>query len=290
MRMRQKRHWGGVVLGVLCGCSSSRAPDELEGHIAQTVSAEAGAQLPGYVHSLSRSRFRIGNNAVLELNSTKLQRWRGTLGAFGVDPSTGLAMGVLDASSPTGPYITDEPTHRAAVQSYFVGAGLPANQMGDILADYQNSGSLPSSPASSPPQFDSINSVLTRVVNGIRIVESFAWAKMTTAGDVDMEAVFWPPVDMTVVNAATSLASSMQNAAYHTTFLTNLPGTVYKDGGVVIHHTNSAIQSAPTAYVAYDVVLDASTTATMRHFNANGAEFRLPQEMLSLATAQTSKH
>jgi hypothetical protein len=227
---------------------------------------------------------RIGTGVTVELSTAKLVRWRGSLGAFALDPNSGWAMGIVDAATPHGPYIIDEPTHRAAVKAYFINAGLPADQIGAVVADYavRGGGSTSDSTTSTPTQLYGINSVLTRVVNGIRVVESYAWARMTTAGGVDIESVFWPPIDMSVLNAAAAMQTALSDSNAHAAFLSQLPGTVHRDAGVVIHHTSSAISSPPVAYVAYDVVLDASPSANVRHFDASGVEFRLPQETLSL--------
>ena len=92
----------------------------------------------GYVHSVGASRFKIGQNTVLETNSPQIKRWRGSLGAFSVDPANGAAMGQLDATSPKGPYLLDEASHGAAVKEYFVGAGIPAGQIGEIQTTYMS--------------------------------------------------------------------------------------------------------------------------------------------------------
>jgi hypothetical protein len=111
------------------------------------------------------------------------------------------------------------------------------------------------------------------------VAESLAWAKMTTAGEADMESVFWPAIDMNVVNRAVALAQRLSDPAEHAAYLTKLPGQVYKDGGVVIHHSDSSIHTTPTAYVSYDVTLSPEGHTTVRHFDENGNEFRLPQEI-----------
>jgi len=189
-------------------------------------------------------------------------------------------MAVLDNTSPTGPYILDPTTQASMVQAYFVGAGLPADQVAGVGAYYQVGGGGPmtAAPVSKPIQVTSINSTLSRAINGVRVVESFAWAKMTTSGDVDMESVFWPPIDSAVVDAAVSFKAQMVDPVAHAAFLQSLGGVAYHDGGVVIHHTNAAIHSAPTAYVSYDVVTSPGSSAAARHFDQSGKDFLLPQE------------
>jgi hypothetical protein len=67
--------------------------------------------------------------------------------------------------------------------------------------------------------------------------------------------------------------------------VSNLPtASVRKEVGVVIHHSSPAVHSTPTAYVSYDAVVDTGPDATVRHFDANGVEFKLPQEQPSPAS------
>jgi hypothetical protein len=110
------------------------------------------------------------------------------------------------------------------------------------------------------------------------VAESLAWAKMTISGGLDMECVFWPALDGAVVARAVTLAQKMTEPQAHAAFLAKLPGTVYRDGGVVIHHTDPSVHAAPATYVSYDVILSSAGYAPMRHFDENGQEFQLPQE------------
>jgi hypothetical protein len=294
--------WLAATLGAMCACSSSRvaepgpsnqvrsdvplaaAPTPLLAATGAGAATDAGTAVPGYVHDLSRSLLRIGTGVTTEPNSGRLVRWRGSLGAFTLDPNSGWTMGVIDGTTPHGPYLVDEATHSATVKAYFINAGIPSNQVGGVYVDYgvRGGNALTDTTAASPTQLTSIISGLTRAIGGIRVAESFAWARVTTAGDVDMESVFWPPLDASIVSAAQSMAAKLSDPSAHASYLAALPGTVYGDNGVVIHHTSSAISSAPVAYAAYDVVLDPSPSAGVRHFDASGHEFRLPQETLSL--------
>jgi hypothetical protein len=239
------------------------------------------APVPGYIHDLSRSRFKIGQQATVELDSPQFRRWRGSLGAWATDPTNNWSMGLLDATAPTGPYILDEAVHGARVKQYFIDSGLPADQVRDVRATFEgvSGGLADGAAASAPVRLHSINSILTRSVKGVPVIESVAWAKMTTAGEVDMESVFWPAIDSGVADRAAAFQRAMADKDAHAAYLAKLPGTVYRDGGVVIHHTDPSIHATPTAFVSYDVTLSAGGHAAMRHFDESGVEFRLPQEM-----------
>jgi hypothetical protein len=267
------------ALGLALVCVSSIATAQS----GQSSSAPA----PGYVHDLGRSRFKIGQDAKVELDSPQFRRWRGSLGAWATDPTNNWSMGLLDASAPTGPYILDESVHSARVKQYFIDAGLPADQVRDVRATFEgfSGGLTDGAAASSPIRLHSINSILTRSVKGVPVIESVAWAKMTTAGDVDMECVFWPAIDPGVVDRAAAFQRAMADKDAHAAYLAKLPGKVYRDGGVVIHHTDPSIHAAPGAFVSYDVTLSAEGHTAMRHFDESGVEFRLPQEMQAAVSA-----
>ncbi len=285
MFYRKHARWVSLLTALppLIDCSS-RAPAESLGYVqAATV---VSATLAGYTHTLDRSRFRIGQAVSLEANIATLQRWRGSLGAFALDPTNGWSMAVLDARTPPGSYILDADAQGSKVKAYFVAAGLPADQIASVGATYNGTTEFNvSSPVESQPQLQSINSILRRSVHGIRIAESVAWAKMTTGGDVDAEYVYWPAIDMSVVNAALSFDATMKDPKVHGDFTKGLPDKLQREDGVVIHHTMPTVHSTPTAFVSYDVVLGAEPSAAVRHFDSNWREFRLPQEQALEATS-----
>jgi hypothetical protein len=280
-----------VLCGVLSlGCSSERALEPTGAAAQALTSDDAGSDiLLGYAHSLSASRFRIGQNAHIEKNTPQIQRWRGSLGAFAIDPGNGSACALLDSTSATGPYGLDEPTQAINVEKYFVGVGLPLDQVGEIQATYQSAmmGGSTVQPAPAAFHLESITSIIRRRVSGVLVVESEAWATMTTEGDVDMECVFWPPLDMAVVNAAVKWAAEMSNSATHAAYLAKLPGIVQQDIGVLIHHTDRSVHAPAAAYASYDVALGTASSVAPSHFDQNGVQFFLPQEVGPGAAAQT---
>ena len=111
-------------------------------------------------------------------------------------------------------------------------------------------------------------------------MESQAWAKLTTGGDVDMEFVFWPSLSQAVVDEATTLAATLADPAGRASFVAKLPGgKIYRDAGVVIHHSDPSVRATPIAYATFDAVTDPWPNADVRHFDSTGAEFRLPYEV-----------
>jgi hypothetical protein len=110
---------------------------------------------------------------------------------------------------------------------------------------------------------------------------------MTTSGDVDWETVFWPAIDASIVQGAVTFAALVSEPSAHAAFLAKLPGAAGHDSGVVIHHSASLVHGAPVAYVSYDVTLSGASWATDRHFDQNGVEFRLPQELAGPGTPRS---
>jgi len=269
------------ILGLLFAAidPASAQPDSGTTPTTNSGAAGKGSAAAGYVHDLTRSQFKIGPNPTIEIDEPTLRRWRGSSGAWAIDPTNGRSMGILDAGAPHGPYILDEAVQGERVKAYFIKAGLPADQIQDVRATYEVRGGGPTRNAvSTPLQLHSINSILIRTVSGIRVAESVAWAKMTMSGDVDMEYVFWPSIDQETINRAISFKRRLSDNVGHGNYLASLPGAVYRDVGVVIHHTDPSVHAAPTSYVSYDVTTSPEGYAAMRHFDENGNEFRLPQE------------
>ncbi len=267
-----------LILGAIAFCASCNSQ-----HVEPVQLPAPPGAVAGYIHDISRSQFKIGQNRRIEVDRPTLRRWRGSNGAWAVDPTNGWSMGILDASAPTGPYILDEADEGQRVKAYFVKAGIPADQVRDVRATFEieGGGPLNDPKLQANVKLHSINSILRRSLQGVPVIESVAWAKMTTSGDVDMECVFWPAIDGNVVSRAVTFARQMSDRTAHDAYLAKLPGQVFQDGGVVIHHTDSSIHSVPTGYVSYDVTLSPEGYASMRHFDENGKEFRLPQEQVT---------
>jgi hypothetical protein len=271
---RQRMTSLAAIIFALSGCGS-QTPAEGVYKLSQATTV-APAMIPGYSHEISRSRFRIGQGTALETSTPTLQRWRGSLGAFAHDPTNNWSMAELSAGSPSGPYILDASTHNQMVKSYFVSAGIPEDQIANVETSYIYSGTLGGNQTTAPVPH-SLNSILMRAIDGIPVRESEAWAKMTTAGDVDMEVVFWPPIDTRVIARAKALAATIAGPSGHASYLAKLP-KIFIEGGVVIHHSDMSVHSAPVAYVAFDATVDSAGYAAMHHFDENGNEYRLPHE------------
>ncbi len=251
------------------------------GNAVATVTAPVSASVVGgYVLDVGHSKVRIGANPALEISAPQIQRWRGDLGAFATDPTNGWSMGMINARTSQGPYVLDAKTQATMVTAYFAAAGLPQDQVGAVETMFEATagGPMVGAKGHRGMSLHSLNTILRRKVRGVRVADSMAWAKMTVTGETDTEEVFWPPLSLDVVNAAAAFLAQMANPSAHAAYLAKLPGAVYQDVGVVIHHTGPATHSAALAFVSYDASLSPAAEVPVRHFDVNGVEFRLPDE------------
>jgi hypothetical protein len=90
-----------------------------------------------------------------------------------------------------------------------------------------------------------------------------------------------------VVGRPLSIRRYPKGLAAHAAYVAKLSAKIHHEGGVVIHHSTSAIHSTPVAFVAYDATTDSSSSAADTHFDENGVAFTLPQEALQSAVPST---
>jgi hypothetical protein len=127
------------------------------------------------------------------------------------------------------------------------------------------------------------SSILTRTVSGIPVIESHAWARFDGGGNVVAENVYWPAFDAGVVSDAVGLSQALSRSPQASaTYLAKLPlpEGMASSGRVVIHHSSEFVRSSFESYACYDVLFVPSGGGGYeRHFDINGVELRLPQEL-----------
>ena len=161
----------------LAGCgSTSEPPAPAPSHAPAAKNVAEGA---GFVHTANNSRFRVGANPTskLEYGISKLV---GSEGVFGTVPETGWVLATPNARAPSTlaePLTRSPDVHNKTVLDYFVGAGLPADQIGLVNAHATVKGSGVGSVDMSNGEFAGYTSVLSRTVAGIPVPDSFAWVK-----------------------------------------------------------------------------------------------------------------
>jgi hypothetical protein len=280
-------HFLGCALMVgLGGCGTTAEPaSSSPDMVGLTKSSTEGA---GFVHSANNSRFHLGANPVtmMEFGLSKLV---GTDGVFATVPETGWVLAIPNATSPSrsaAPLTRSADVHNKTVVDYFTGAGLPADQVGGVNAHASVTGSGSGPVNISNGEFAGYTSVITRVVAGIPVPDSFAWASFNINGEAVEEQVYWPTVPASAVQEAKALQAVVSDPVRFAALASKLPTNV--DGGqVVIRHSAGSERTTFEVVASYDVV-ERGELGQVRHFDQSGAEFRMASE-LAPAPAQSSK-
>ena len=267
----------------LFGCGNR--PEEVGGSmregikVSTTLSTSTSA-LPGYTHLLSNSRFAMGTDQVSR-TEFGMDKVVGSEGTFATFPLTGMILAVPNAnasSKQVARYPGSGADHNSAVLAYFVGAGLPQDQVGSVDVHSRVSGSIQADAplTTSTPQLVAYTAYVTRQVGGVKIVDSYAWARLNSNGDVVTESVYWPEIPASVVNDAASFAAVFMDPSATASFYASLPADVEaRTGTLYVHHTSGYWTGAFEAVTTFDMV---EPSGRLRHFTQAGTEYRLAAE------------
>jgi hypothetical protein len=282
-----------VTLAVLSGCSKRGAYHPPPSGV---IEAEPGG-IPGYQHGIDRSKFDPGANRS-EKNEFGFTKVVGSNGTFGVDLRNGLAAGLPNARSKSGEaekwYSRTPAEHNAAVLDYFTRGGIRPEQVAAVHATMSLTASGEREQrALTPPTVAGYQSVLHRQADGISVSDSVAWARMNDDGAVIAEWVYWPAIPAAVVADANKMRAMVGNDADKSAFTAHLPPNL-PAGNVVIRHSSAASDGPFEIFASYDVperIASPSQDAqhqeghgvlVVRHFDVNGRERKLPQELPKL--------
>lgn len=201
----------------------------------------------------------------------------GPWGVFATHAKTGMVLALPNADAPSRtapPFPGGAEAQNVAVKTYFLSAGLPADQVQGVrtmsLMTASGFGA-----SEEPPTFQPVtsDSVISRQYAGIAIADSYAWARLNSNSDVVTESVYWPEIPSTILNEATAFAKNLSDAAWQKAFLAKLPPPA--NGQLVIHHTPGTWNGAFSAAVSYDVPAGGGR---LLHFSQVGVAFSLPEE------------
>lgn len=272
----------------VAGCAA--APAEPSPPAADVASPLLkGDVVPGFQHTAARSRFAIGAAPAMR-SELGLEKLVGTDGVISTRPRTGLVVAMPNADSPSrrkGPLQGAEP-HNAAVRSYFVGAGLPEDQIfGVEIYATMSAAGRGDDVDTSRGQLDHYYSVISRQVNGVRVLDSFAWARMSADGEVVSESVYWPALSKRVVAQAVALREILADESTKQALIAKLPQAVEApaEGHLFIRHTPGEWDGSFAAAASYDV----GQNNRILHIRADGAEFQLPHEAMPPLTPSSPK-
>lgn len=286
------------VLVCLGGCATVDLPEPPR---SGTIAAPAGGA-DGYQHGFDGSRFVVGDAAHRSVQYGYLKQ-RGDSGTIAIKLSNGSAFGVPNAGieyASSSRYGGAPDDHNAQVRAYFLALGLPASQVADVRAMtlLQADGQLgETSPAA--PRILGYYSVVSRKVEGVPVPDSFAWARLNAEGRVLQEGVYWPALPPAVIAELRAFKTALADPEQRRTLMARVPTNA---GGtaLVIHHSSSE-EDQLRAFASLDATTRAflvaprdndkrqsigssreGGTSVVHHYDINGNERFLPQELLDL--------
>jgi hypothetical protein len=241
---------------------------------------------PGYNHTVGVSRFRLGTSR-RELSEASWYKVVGNEGVFATDPFTGAVRANPNGDSPavhTPALTSNADEHNARVLAYFRGAGLPMDQVGGahVTTIMKVEGSADAVSRGQRPTFVAYTTIVERTIDGIRVPDSFAWARFNARDEVVAEAVYWPAVPAAAIAEAKALrdqlADPVRGSAYRGQL--GVPEASAKGGMLSIRHSGAASRSAFQAFAGYDVHVPYGDAMNGRghtvHFDASGRVRELP--------------
>ena len=151
----------------------------------------------------------------------------GADGIFSVNIDDHAARAISHPGSPAlqaGPYGSSLQEHNDHVLAYFVGCGIPRNQIASVNGSPEvETGGSPSNTTSSSLKLVSDTSSLVRAVDGIPVVDSVAWARFNAKDHVVRETVYWPALPGQVLADAEALRKELSDPAALAAFEGHLP-------------------------------------------------------------------
>lgn len=290
--MKSKLHLTMVfapIFAASVGCNSSPLPAELSPlpREQQALGSVPPPSIAGYVHTAAGSKFKIGSGAS-DQSAQGFSKVVGSYGVFAVDPINHHSAGVPNADAPTGTFTRSASDHEARVLSYFTTAGVPSNQVGGVHSTVSaTGGGIAGDPNARIAKSIQYTSIVERVIQGIPVAESHAWARFDDNDDVVAEDVYWPDFPTAALDEALAIADQLKDTTKAAAYRAKLPPEVAAtQGRVLVRHSSMSDHGPFVARGCYDVLVKASgeqsglqvQSGYMRHFGVDGTEFQLPQE------------
>lgn len=285
--MRKKGPLLASLVASLASCSPEASEPDAVFRAQSTVSADvvsSGTAGRGYRHLPERSRFPVGASARSE-SVGPVTRITGADGAYATF-SNGATVASPHGGSqllmlPFGTFSAAD--HNDRVLKYFVAAGLPPEQVSGVHATtmMRTSGASGATGVASmkEPEFVAYFSIVERSVAGVRVQDSFAWARLAESGVSVWESVYWPDIPESTVTEADAFRATMSDDALRAKFLQKLPESARLNGGVSIRHTPfSSFRPFSTVVVYEAMVKPENGKPSLRHFRPDGVEVRLAEE------------
>lgn len=275
--------WGSLAL--LACTAAPPEPEKVETSTVRLTSTSASTTpgISGYAHKLAKSLFDPGAGA-RQASDQGFDKIVGSYGVFAVDQSNGSASASRSSTGVQIKYQGTAAQHNAAVRSYFIGAGMPESEIGNVTTHTVVRGTGNTTDALSgtqaPPEIVAYTTSIGRTVAGYPIVESIAWAELDGNGKVVAETVYWPDLPGPALAEATAFSAMLGDPTRAAAFSAQIPSGV-DPGQVAIHHSTLTERGTFETRVTYDAMTTNKHGGYLRHFDRSGSEIRLPREQLS---------
>jgi hypothetical protein len=283
-----------ICAALTLSCSAAPGEPSQRQVSAQSLTSPVGLSLAqptaavhaGYVHRIERtsfdpammsdmSRLEVAPRRVNTYFAGKIQRTEGPRGIWAIDTVSGWS-----GASPSPevlnnyrPYGSTMEEHNAKVKEYFIAAGLPADQIGEVGGTTQV---METGPTDHWDQHATrllgYTTVIRRVIDGVPISDSTAIASLADSGKAIRESVYWPAIPKAVVAEAKGLMVQLAGEGM-TNFRARLPSEVdWSDASarVVVRHRSDSSEGPPQAHAVVEMTASAGA---VRHFESTGAEF-----------------
>lgn len=281
-----------TIVLVLAGCSDAGSPPAERTQATESAVSVAAAGV-AYVHAVARSRFDVGPGARIEAEGP-ISRVVGDNGVFATDQVTGATLAIRNAvpakNYPKG--LTNDPTsHSAAVKSYLLAAGIPANEVSGTHVTTTMAGGGPVASGVQPLQSQLLwyTTHLERSLGGVPVEGSFAYAALDTAGQPISEGVYWPAIPAATVAEAQALKAKLGSAAARSAYLAKVTAAQPDVGGegceVKIVHTGAGYGGAFDAKAVCSGIARSAAGGKPRivRFDETGAQTAMADERHSSA-------
>ena len=283
-----------ALLVALNGCTSLRSTAPPASGLIQPPPGG----VPGYQHGADRSLFILGDSPRDMAEPGYIKRV-GSEGTLAVLASNGSVAGIPNAQGRAlqlGPYGVTPQDHDRFVRDYFERSGIPGTQIRAIkTATLLEASGASDDVSTARPKVTAYYSVVERAVDGVPVPDSFAWARVNRDGQVVAEGVYWPALPPGVLARAHRMSQGNPLPQIERAIEAR-PAEALVNHHVAIRHSSADYDGSFAAHASIDVHVRLAATARadartslVRHFNEEGAEFQLPQEISSISSSPRPK-
>jgi hypothetical protein len=278
-----------LALGLSLSCEQ-HGGERSKGQQTESQALAATPKTAGaaFRHLRSASRFNVGKDA-REVREAGFTKTVGSEGVFATHDTTGAVYSVPNAtaSAARARPLSDPKAHTEQVLAYFKGSGVPQDEIGGthITTAMAAEGTAGEAPHQVKPRLVGYYTHLDRVIDGIPVVGSMAWARLSDAGEVVEESVYWPAISSNTVAGARALAAiaadPAKEASLRSAITRNAPDAAGLKGRVIIKHTPGHESPEFVEAAVYDVEITniGGKGATVhKSFDIVGKQVRLPHE------------